>query len=146
MIDSSERYQSLPGEPYMSEGQIRYFEDKLRRWRAELLRASRQTIEELRNQQHDVGDEADESTRLEAQQFELRTRDRYRKLIRKIDEALERLADGSYGYCDLTGEPIGLARLEARPIANLSVEAQEIKERQERRVRRQGNRSLYASF
>ena len=146
MIDSSERYQPLPREPYMSEGQIRYFEDKLRRWRAELLSASKQTIEQLRNQQPEVGDEADESTRLEAQQFELRTRDRYRKLIRKIDEALERLADGSYGYCELTGEPIGLARLEARPIANLSVEAQEIKERQERRMRRQRSRSLYASF
>ncbi|MEM1090045.1 MAG: RNA polymerase-binding protein DksA [Pseudomonadota bacterium] len=121
-----------PDEPYMSDAQLEYFRERLLTWRKELLQASRQTIDHMRDAQPEIGDEADESVRIESQQFELRTRDRYRKLIRKIDMALDRIRDGSYGYCEITGEPIGVARLEARPIANLCLDAQEIKERQER--------------
>ena len=123
-----------PEEPYKSQPQLDYFRERLEGWRQELMHASRQTIDHMRDQQPEIGDEADESVRLESQQFELRTRDRYRKLIRKIDLALDRIRDGSYGYCEITGEPIGLARLQARPIANLCLDAQEIKERKERSV------------
>ncbi len=134
-----------PDEPYMSDTQLEYFRERLQTWRRELLQASRQTIDHMRDTQPEIGDEADESVRIESQQFELRTRDRYRKLIRKIDMALDRIRDGSYGYCEITGEPIGIARLEARPIANLCLDAQEIKERQERSlgVLREPSRMAY---
>ncbi len=122
----------LTSAPYMGHDQLQYFRHRLLQWRQELLDASRDTIEQLRHDQPEIGDLADESVRLEAQQFELRTRDRYRKLIRKIDQALDRIKDGSYGYCEITGEPIGFARLEARPIANLCIDAQEVKEQLER--------------
>lgn len=125
-------YRPSADDPYMDDRQLEYFRQLLLKWREELLVASKDTITHLRGQQPEIGDEADESVRLEAQQFELRTRDRYRKLIHKINRALDRIRDRSYGYCELTGEPIGLARLEARPIANLCLFAQEIKERKER--------------
>lgn len=102
-----------------------YFRRKLLAWRDELVEESRETIANLKQEVRDVGDEAERATRETENSLELRTRDRYRKLINKIDKALNRLDDGEYGYCDETGEEIGLARLEARPIATLCLDAQE---------------------
>ena len=125
-------YRPSEDEPFMNENQREYFRLKLLKWRGELLRESDETLAHLQEgglQEPDIADraqaEADRS-------LELRTRDRARKLISKIDAALERLEDGSYGYCEETGEPIGLRRLDARPIATLSIDAQERHERQER--------------
>ena len=119
----------------MNEHQLAYFKVKLLAWRDELLAEAQGTLEGLRDgAHHEVGDDVDRATREADQALELRTRDRCRKLVHKIDQALARIEDGSYGYCEETGEPIGLARLEARPVATLSVEAQErreIKERQQ---------------
>jgi DnaK suppressor protein len=119
----------------MNERQLAYFRDKLLAWREALLEEAQGTLDGLRDTaHHEVGDDVDRATREADQALELRTRDRCRKLVRKIDQALARIEDGSYGYCEETGEPIGLARLEARPVATLSVEAQErreIKERQQ---------------
>jgi DnaK suppressor protein len=94
-------------------------------WRAELVEESRETMSNLREEVRDVGDEAERATRETENSLELRTRDRYRKLIKKIDQALTRVEDGTYGYCEETGEEIGIARLEARPIATLCLDAQE---------------------
>jgi len=105
--------------------QQEYFRRKLKSWRDELVEESRETIANLKQEVRDVGDEAERATRETENSLELRTRDRYRKLINKIDKALNRLDDGEYGYCDETGEEIGLARLEARPIATLCLDAQE---------------------
>jgi DnaK suppressor protein len=127
--------QANADEEYMSPHQREYFRQKLLNWREQLLNEAQTTLEQLRDDSHrDVGDEIDRATREASQTLELRTRDRYRKLVRKIDEALARIDDGSYGYCEETGEPIGLARLEARPIATLSVEAQERRELRERQA------------
>ncbi len=127
--------QSIADEDYMSPRQLAYFRQKLLNWREALHNEAQSTIDQLRDDSHrDVGDEIDRATREASQTLELRTRDRYRKLVRKIDEALARIDDGSYGYCEETGEPIGLARLEARPIATLSVEAQERRELRERQA------------
>lgn len=115
--------------------QTEYFRRKLLDWRQALLDESEQTLESMRDQQREVGDEAERASRETEMSFELRTRDRYRKLIRKINEALTRIEDGSYGFCEETGDPIGLGRLEARPIATLSVEAQERREMIERQYR-----------
>ncbi|WP_242464374.1 RNA polymerase-binding protein DksA [Thiococcus pfennigii] len=120
----------------MSPLQLQYFRERLLSWRAELLEQAQQTLDDLRDDaHHEVGDEADRASREADQTLDLRTRDRYRKLLRKIDAALRRIDDGSYGYCEETGEPIGLRRLEARPIATLSVEAQERRELLERQSR-----------
>ncbi|MEY6430988.1 RNA polymerase-binding protein DksA [Thioalkalicoccus limnaeus] len=120
----------------MSPVQLQYFRQTLLNWRAELLEQAQQTLDGLRDESHhEVGDEADRANREADQTLDLRTRDRYRKLLRKIDAALKRIEDGSYGYCEETGEPIGLRRLEARPIATLSVEAQERRELLERQSR-----------
>lgn len=126
-------YRPTDDEPYMSPRQLAYFRHQLIQWQDELLAESQRTLQSLRDDTHlDVGDEADRATREELQALELRSRERYRKLLAKIDDALERIADGSFGYCEETGEPIGVGRLLARPIATLSVEAQERHEQRER--------------
>ncbi len=126
-----EGYKPTEDEEYMGPMQLEYFRHKLLAWRNRLLSESETTIDHLRNenwQEPDVNDRAS----LEADAtLELRTRDRDRKLISKIDAALRRIEDGDYGYCEETGEPIGLGRLEARPIATLTIEAQEKHERLE---------------
>jgi DnaK suppressor protein len=125
-------YRPTDKEPFMNARQLEYFRRKLLAWRVELLKESEETLESLQEgglQEPDIADRA--SAEME-RSLELRTRDRARKLISKIDSALHRIEDGSYGYCEETGEPIGLKRLEARPIATLSVEAQERHERMER--------------
>lgn len=131
--DLPEDYRPSESEPYMSPTQLAYFRRKLLQWRDELLDESEETIRNLRNEEWREPDPNDRASRESDASLELRTRDRYRKLIGKIDAALRRIDDGSYGYCDETGEPIGLARLEARPIATLTIEAQERHERDERR-------------
>jgi DnaK suppressor protein len=118
-------YKPKKSEKYMSERQQEYFRQKLLSWREELVEESRETINHLQSEVRDVGDEAERATRETENSLELRTRDRYRKLIRKIDKALIRIEEGEYGYCEETGEEIGLDRLEARPIATLCLDAQE---------------------
>ena len=116
----------------MSERQLEYFKLKLFGWKEDILRESRETLSHLQTDTENHPDIADRASSETDRSLELRTRDRQRKLISKIDEALRRIEDGSYGYCEETGEPIGIARLEARPIATLSLEAQERHERRER--------------
>lgn len=125
-------YRPTEEEPFMNDLMREYFRQKLLAWRAELLRESDETLAHLQEgglQEPDIADRASAET---DRALELRTRDRERKLIAKIDSALGRIADGSYGYCEETGEPITIRRLEARPIATLSIEAQERHERLER--------------
>lgn len=125
-------YRPSEDEEFMNPLQLEYFRQKLLRWRAELLAESSETLQHLKEESLSEPDIADRAT-LETDRFtELRTRDRERKLISKIDEALQRIEDSSYGYCEETGEPIGVRRLDARPIATLSLEAQERHERLER--------------
>lgn len=133
-VELPEGYKPSPDEPYMNPMQLEYFRRKLLKWREELVEESRQTLDHLRSEVRDVGDEAERATRESENALELRTRDRYRKLIAKIDAALRRIEDGTYGYCDETGEPIGLERLEARPIATLSLDAQERRELLQRQL------------
>jgi DnaK suppressor protein len=124
-IDIPANYKPDPKDDYMSPRHLQYFRNKLSKWREELVEESRQTIESLRDEVRDVGDEAERATRETENSLELRTRDRYRKLIAKIDKALKRIEEGRYGFCEETDEEIGLDRLEARPIATLSLDAQE---------------------
>ena len=119
-------------EPFMNDAMKEYFRQKLLRWRAELLRESDETLQHLQEGGMQEPDIADRASAEADRALELRTRDRERKLISKIDAAISRVADGSYGYCEDTGEPISIRRLEARPIATLSIEAQERHERLER--------------
>jgi len=119
-------------EPFMNAKQREYFRRRLLRWREELLEESNQTLQNLQEASLQSPDIADRASAETDRAVELRTRDRGRKLVQKIDEALDRLDDGSYGYCEETGEPIGLRRLEARPIATMGLEAQERHERMER--------------
>jgi len=116
----------------MNPMQLEYFRQKLLRWRAELLQESNETLQHLQEESLSEPDIADRASLETDRALELRTRDRERKLISKIDEALKRIEDGTYGYCEETAEPISLRRLEARPIATLSIEAQERHERMER--------------
>lgn len=125
-------YRPSDDEPFMNERQLEYFKQKLMNWKDEILRESRETVTHLQKETENHPDLADRATSETDRALELRTRDRQRKLISKIDEALRRIEDQSYGYCEETGEPIGLARLEARPVATMSVEAQERHERRER--------------
>ncbi len=127
-----EGYRPADDEPFMNVRQTEYFRRKLLGWKDDILRESRGTITNLQADTSSHPDLADRATSETDRALELRTRDRQRKLICKIDAALRRIEDGSYGYCEETGEPIGLARLDARPIATLSVEAQERHERRER--------------
>lgn len=119
-------------EPFMNPFQRQYFRDKLITWRNQLLQESQETLHFLQKESQHEADITDRATLEERFSLELRARDRERKLIVKIEEALERIQEGHYGYCEETGEPIGIGRLEARPIATLSVEAQERHERKER--------------
>ena len=127
-------YKPKKSEKYMGPKQLEYFRQKLLNWRDELIDESRETISNLQTEVRDVGDEAERATRETENSLELRTRDRYRKLIRKIDKALNRIEEGEYGYCEETGEEIGLARLEARPIATLCLDAQERWELRQRQL------------
>jgi DnaK suppressor protein len=119
-------------EPFMNERQIEYFRRKLNNWKEEILRESRETLTHLQDENHILPDAADRASSETDRSLELRTRDRQRKLISKIDAALKRIDDGTYGFCEETGDPIGLKRLDARPIATLSIEAQERHEKRER--------------
>jgi DnaK suppressor protein len=125
-------YRPQDSEPFMNERQREYFRRKLTGWKDEILRESRETIQNLQAETTPHADLADRASTEAERQLELRTRDRQRKLISKIESALRRLEDGSYGFCEETGEPISLKRLDARPIATLSIEAQERHERRER--------------
>jgi DnaK suppressor protein len=129
---SRANYRPTDDEPFMNRRQLRYFKGKLVGWRDELVRESSQTLMNLQETGGAQPDLADRASAESDRSLELRTRDRERKLIGKIDEALGRIDDGSYGYCVESGEPIGLRRLEARPIATLSIEAQERHERREK--------------
>ncbi len=125
-------YRPSEDEPFMSERQRMYFRQKLLAWKEEIIRQTRETLAGLHEESTQHADLADRATSETDRALELRARDRQRKLVAKIDAALARIEDGSYGYCEETGEPIGLKRLDARPIATLSVEAQERHERRER--------------
>jgi DnaK suppressor protein len=125
-------YRPSDDEPFMNERQRDYFRRKLIKWREDILRESRETLAALQSENENHPDLADRASSETDRAIELRARDRQRKLISKIEAALGRLDDGSYGYCEETGEPISLKRLDARPIATLSVEAQERHERRER--------------
>ena len=125
-------YRPSEAEPFMNERQREYFQHKLTRWKDDILRESRETLQHLQNENENHPDLADRASSETDRAIELRARDRQRKLIAKIDAALERIEDGTYGFCEETGEPFSLKRLEARPIATLSIEAQERHERRER--------------
>ncbi|WP_045390284.1 RNA polymerase-binding protein DksA [Falsirhodobacter sp. alg1] len=125
-------YRPAESEPFMNARQLEYFRRKLLSWKSELLSQSAETIEGLQESGRNVPDIADRASEETDRALELRTRDRQRKLVSKIDAALRRIENGEYGYCDVTGEPISLRRLDARPIATMTLEAQEKHERRER--------------
>lgn len=128
----SPNYRPKETEPFMNPRQREYFRLKLLKWKEDILLESRETLKHLQNESTQHPDLADRASDETDRSIELRTRDRQRKLIAKIDAALKRLDDGSYGYCEETGEPISLRRLDARPVATLSIEAQERHERREK--------------
>jgi DnaK suppressor protein len=132
VLEQNSNYRPSEDEEFMNERQREYFKQKLLNWKEDILRESRETLSHLQAETENHPDIADRASSETDRSLELRTRDRQRKLISKIDEAIRRIEDGSYGYCEETGEPIGLARLDARPIATLSLEAQERHERRER--------------
>ena len=119
-------------EPFMNGRQMAYFRAKLLNWKEDIVRESKETISHLQDENHILPDAADRASSETDRSLELRTRDRQRKLISKIESALKRIDDGTYGYCEETGDPISLKRLDARPIATLSIEAQERHEKRER--------------
>jgi len=125
-------YTPSEDEPFMNERQKAYFRAKLIAWKSDILREARETLEILQQENANHPDLADRASSETDRAIELRARDRQRKLIAKIDSALLRLDEGTYGYCEETGEPISLRRLDARPIATLSIEAQERHERREK--------------
>jgi DnaK suppressor protein len=127
-----EAYRPSEVEPFMNDRQLEYFRNKLLDWKDDILRESRETVTHLQSETENHPDLADRASSETDRALELRTRDRQRKLISKIDDALRRIDERAYGYCEESGEPIALARLEARPIATLGVEAQERHERRER--------------
>ncbi len=133
-IDSflPENYSPAEDEPFMNENQLEYFRVKLLTWKAELLEDSRDTVAGMKDQTRNIPDIADRASEETDRSLELRTRDRQRKLVSKIDAALRRIDEGEFGYCSITGEPISLKRLGARPIATMSLEAQERHERREK--------------
>ncbi len=128
----SDDYTPAEDEPFMNERQLEYFRRKLHTWKADLMGDSKNTIEGLQDSARSVPDIADRASEETDRALELRTRDRQRKLVAKIDAALRRIENGEYGYCEVTGEPISLKRLDARPIATMSLEAQERHERREK--------------
>jgi DnaK suppressor protein len=125
-------YRPTDKEPFMNERQRDYFRQKLLAWKEDILREAKETLQHLQDENQNHPDFADRASSETDRAIELRARDRQRKLISKIDDALTRIDDGTYGYCEETGEPISIKRLEARPIATLSIEAQERHERRER--------------
>ncbi|MGH6760216.1 MAG: RNA polymerase-binding protein DksA [Phyllobacterium sp.] len=125
-------YKPSEDEPFMSDRQKVYFRAKLTSWKSDILREARETLEILQQENANLPDIADRASSETDRAIELRARDRQRKLISKIDAALQRIDDGTYGFCEETGEPISLKRLDARPIATLSIEAQERHERREK--------------
>jgi DnaK suppressor protein len=135
LVEIGDDYRPSDGESYMNPKQEAYFRKKLQAWRDEILRGSDETLKQLKEQDTRLPDATDWASAEIQRSFELRTRDRERKLLSKIDAALRRIDEGSYGYCEETQEPIGIRRLEARPIATLAIEAQERHERRERTYR-----------
>jgi len=131
-VSKAKAYKPTAKEPFMNKRQKAYFRAKLTAWKEEIIRSNRVTLQNLQDESEQHADIADRATSETDRALELRARDRQRKLIAKIDAALARIEDGTYGYCEETGEPINLERLDARPIATLSVEAQEQHERRER--------------
>lgn len=125
-------YRPAEDEPFMNERQTEYFRRKLLDWRSDILDDSRDTVATMKNQTRNIPDVADRASEETDRALELRTRDRERKLVSKIDAALRRIEEGEFGYCSITGEPISLKRLDARPIATMSLEAQERHERREK--------------
>jgi len=125
-------YRPAEDEPFMNERQLEFFRRKLLNWKQDLLADSRDTIEGLQDNTRNIPDVADRASEETDRALELRTRDRQRKLVSKIDSAIRRITEGEYGYCNVTGEPISLKRLNARPIATMSLEAQERHERREK--------------
>ena len=134
MTKISKNYRPTKKEKFMNAKMKEYFKQKLLSWKNELLKESSQTLNNLQSDNEAKPDITDRASEEIDRSFELRTRDRERKLINKINSALQRIEDGSYGYCEETGEPIGLKRLEARPVATLSLEAQEMHEKAEKRL------------
>ena len=132
MLAKTKPYRPTDKEPFMNERQRDYFRLKLLNWREDILREAKETLLHLQEENQNHPDIADRASSETDRAIELRARDRQRKLIAKIDEALGRIDDGTYGFCEETGEPISIRRLEARPIATLSVEAQERHEQRER--------------
>ncbi|WP_376694583.1 RNA polymerase-binding protein DksA [Wenzhouxiangella sp. EGI_FJ10409] len=135
IVDLPKGYKPSEDEEYMCQEHLEYFRRMLLQWREDLIQESQETINNLRGEVRDVGDEAERASRETENSLELRTRDRYRKLLNKIDQALARVDEGAYGYCEETGEEIGLARLEARPIATLCLDAQERWELKQKQMR-----------
>ena len=134
MAKISKTYKPTQKEKFMNAKMKEYFRQKLESWKNELLKESSQTLNNLQTENEAKPDMTDRASEEIDRTFELRTRDRERKLINKIEAALRRIEDGTYGYCEETGEPIGLKRLEARPVATLSLEAQEMHEKAEKRL------------
>jgi DnaK suppressor protein len=132
MLAKTKSYRPSDKESFMNERQREHFRKKLLEWREGILREARETLQHLQDENQNHPDIADRASSETDRAIELRARDRQRKLIAKIESALQRIDDGTYGYCEETGEPISIKRLEARPIATLSVEAQERHERRER--------------
>jgi DnaK suppressor protein len=127
-----DNYKPSEDEPFMNAKQLEYFQRKLLSWKADLLVETRETLEGLQGTTRNIPDSADRASEETDRSLELRTRDRQRKLVTKIDSALQRISEGEFGYCEVTGEPISLKRLDARPIATMSLEAQERHERKEK--------------
>ena len=134
MTKLPKNYKPTQKEKFMNAKMKEYFRQKLVSWKKDLLKESSQTLKNLQNENEAKPDITDRASEEIDRSFELRTRDRERKLINKIDAALQRIEDGSYGYCDETGDPISIKRLEARPVATLSLEAQEMHEKAEKRI------------
>ncbi len=134
MTKLPKNYKPTQKEKFMNAKMKEYFRQKLVSWKNDLLKESSQTLNNLQNENEAKPDITDRASEEIDRSFELRTRDRERKLINKIDAALKRIEDGSYGYCDETGDPISIKRLEARPVATLSLEAQEMHEKAEKRI------------
>ncbi|MBI04488.1 MAG: RNA polymerase-binding protein DksA [Pelagibacteraceae bacterium] len=134
MTKIPKNYKPTKKEKFMNAKMKEYFRQKLLNWKNDLLKESSQTLNNLQSENEAKPDITDRASEEIDRTFELRTRDRERKLINKIDSALKRIDDGSYGYCDETGDPISIKRLEARPVATLSLEAQEMHEKAEKRL------------
>ena len=132
LAEKIKNYRPTDKEPFMNEGQREYFRTKLLAWKEDIIKEAKETLQHLQDENQNHPDLADRASSETDRSIELRARDRQRKLIAKIEAALTRLEDGTYGYCEETGDPISIRRLEARPIATLSIEAQERHERRER--------------